>query len=75
MFGCLRRIGCGALLIALGAWGYATKDRWWPEVRKRIPIKMPALRRPDITVRGRDGAGHLRGVRLVERPAAARSEA
>lgn len=64
MFGCLRRIGCGALLLALGAWGYATKDRWWPEVRKRIPIKVPALRRPEITVRGPEGtAGPWRVLR------------
>ena len=51
MFGCLRRIVLAVLLIALGAWGYATKDRWWPAVRKRIPITLPALQRPEIKAR------------------------
>jgi len=44
MFGCLGRIGCGLFLIVLGAAGWATKDRWWPEVRRRLPIEMPAVR-------------------------------
>lgn len=42
MFGCLGRIGCGLFLIILGAAGWATKDRWWPEVRRRLPIEVPA---------------------------------
>ena len=44
MFGCLGRLGCGLLLIVLGAAGWATKDRWWPEVRRRLPIEVPAIR-------------------------------
>ncbi len=44
MFGCLGRIGCGLFLIVLGAAGWATKDRWWPEVRRRLPIELPAVR-------------------------------
>ena len=37
-----------------------------PEVRKRIPIKVPALRRPEITVRGPEGtAGPWRVLRPV----------
>ncbi|MBM3884744.1 MAG: hypothetical protein FJ361_02730 [Gemmatimonadetes bacterium] len=44
MFGCLGRIGCGLFLIVLGAAGWATKDRWWPEVRRRLPIERPAVR-------------------------------
>ena len=48
MFGCLGRIGCGLFLILLGATGWATKDRWWPEVRRRLPIEVPA-RPPEAT--------------------------
>jgi hypothetical protein len=42
MFGCLGRIGCGLLLILLGAVGYATRDKWVPKVRELIAARMPA---------------------------------
>ena len=29
-------------VVLLGATGWATKDRWWPEVRRRLPIEVPA---------------------------------
>ena len=55
MFGCLGRIGCGLFLIVLGAAGWATKDRWWPEVRRRLPIEMPAVRGRSTVVVDADG--------------------
>jgi hypothetical protein len=59
MFGCLGRIGCGFFLIVLGAAGWATKDRWWPEVRRRLPIEMPAVRsRGTVVV---DAGGRVAG--------------
>ena len=62
MFGCLGRIGCGLFLIVLGAAGWATKDRWWPEVRRRLPIEMPAVRGRSTVVVDADGRSH-RGIR------------
>lgn len=57
MFGCLSRIGCGLLLIVLGAVGWATKDRWWPEVRRRLPIEVPAVRgRGSVVVQATDAS-------------------
>lgn len=61
MFGCLGRIGCGLLLIVLGAVGWATRDRWWPEVRRRLPIEVPAVRgRGAVVVEAIDPASGAR---------------
>lgn len=71
MFGCLGRIGCGLFLIVLGAAGWATKDRWWPEVRRRLPIELPA-------VRGRGGVvvhADRRVTRVIVRDASAAAAA
>lgn len=42
MFGCLGRIGCGLLLIILGAVGWAYRDVWVPMVKELVAARVPA---------------------------------
>lgn len=37
LFGLIGRIGCAILLILIGAVGFATKDKWIPKVKPRLP--------------------------------------
>jgi len=39
--GCLNRIGCGVLLIATGAAGYAYRDAWIPRVKRIVAAEAP----------------------------------
>jgi hypothetical protein len=41
MFGCLGRIGCGLLLIVLGAVGWAYRDTWVPKAREMVSARAP----------------------------------
>lgn len=36
LFGCVGRIGCAIVLLILGALGWHFRDRWLPEVKKRL---------------------------------------
>lgn len=42
MFGCLRRVGCGVLLLVLGALGWAYRDVWVPKVKGLVAARIPA---------------------------------
>lgn len=41
MFNCLGRIGCGLLLLILGAIGWHFRDVWMPKARQLITAEMP----------------------------------
>ena len=41
MFGCLGRIGCGLLLVLLGALGWAYRDVWVPKAKELIAARAP----------------------------------
>jgi len=43
MFGCVGRIGCGLLLILLGALGWAFRDAWMPKVKELLAERVPAI--------------------------------
>jgi len=41
MFGCIGRMGCGLLLIILGAAGWHYRDVWMPKAKELITAEMP----------------------------------
>lgn len=41
MFGCLGRIGCGLLLLILGAAGWHWRDAWLPRAKEMVTANMP----------------------------------
>lgn len=41
MFGCIGRIGCGLLLLILGAVGWAYRDVWVPKVKELVVARVP----------------------------------
>lgn len=41
MFGCIGRIGCGLLLVILGAAGWHFRDVWMPKAKELITAEMP----------------------------------
>jgi hypothetical protein len=41
MFGCLGRLGCGLLLVVLGAAGWHYRDVWMPRAKELITAEMP----------------------------------
>lgn len=55
MFGCIGRIGCGLLLLILGAVGWAYRDTWVPKVKELIAARGPAASAEWAPVNG-DGA-------------------
>lgn len=42
MFGCMFRIGCGILLLILGALGWHFRDKWVPKVKALVTAEAPA---------------------------------
>lgn len=47
MSGCLKRVGCAVILLALGAAGWAFRDTWLPKVKEMVSAEAP-----DATVQG-----------------------
>lgn len=41
MFGCIGRLGCGLVLIVLGAAGWHYRDVWMPKAKELITAEMP----------------------------------
>lgn len=42
MFGCIYKMGCGLLLLILGAAGWHFRDKWVPKVKARFTAEAPA---------------------------------
>lgn len=42
MFGCIYKMGCGLLLLILGAAGWHFRDKWVPKVKERFTAEAPA---------------------------------
>ena len=68
MFGCIGRIGCGLLLIVLGAVGWATRGVWLPTVRAAITADAPAKTQPWAPITAAGAARAKQRIASLDRP-------
>jgi len=62
MFGCLGRLGCGVLLVVVGAAGWHFRDQWMPKVKDAVTTDAPARTEEWAAV---TAAGQQRATKLV----------